>query len=170
MIKSFLDCYQRRPRAEPGALAKGLFDVRKADEDRQEVFGWGSIANLPDGSVYKDHQGDIIDPDTLEKAVYDYVLLSRSGGEMHERGGVAILIESVVFTTEKMQAMGIPEGILPYGWWIGLKVTDADVWEKVKNGTYRMFSIEGEAVRQAVDETGKEIDDAAEQGNEVAGP
>ena len=33
------------------------------------------------------------------------------------------------------------------GWWIGFKVTDDDVWAKVKDGTYPMFSIEGEAVR-----------------------
>ncbi len=46
--------------------------------------------------------------------------------------------------------MGIPEGTLPVGWWIGFQVTDADVWEKVKDGTYSMFSIEGEAERVEV--------------------
>ena len=69
---------------------------------------------------------------------------------MHERGGVAYLIESVVFTEEKMAAMGIPEGTLPVGWWIGFQVTDEDVWEKVKDGTYSMFSIEGKAERVEV--------------------
>ena len=49
-----------------------------------------------------------------------------------------------------MQAMGIPAGTLPVGWWIGFKITDKDVWEKVKNGTYQMFSIEGEAERVEV--------------------
>ena len=72
-------------------------------------------------------------------------------GEMHERGGAAVLIESVVFTEEKMKAIGIPEGTLPVGWWIGFKVLDEDVWEKVKNGEYPMFSIEGEAERVEVD-------------------
>lgn len=47
-------------------------------------------------------------------------------------------------------AMGIPEGTLPVGWWIGFQVTDADVWEKVKDGTYSMFSIEGKAERVEV--------------------
>ena len=69
---------------------------------------------------------------------------------MHERGGAAVLIESVVFTEEKMKAIGIPVGTLPVGWWIGFKVTDPDVWEKVKDGTYPMFSIEGEAERVEV--------------------
>lgn len=66
---------------------------------------------------------------------------------MHERGGCAVLVESVIFTPEKIAAMGIPEGTVPAGWWIGFKVTDDDVWAKVKDGTYPMFSIEGEAVR-----------------------
>ena len=71
---------------------------------------------------------------------------------MHERGGAAVLIESVVFTEEKMKAMGIPSGTLPIGWWIGFKVLDEDVWEKVKDGTYSMFSIEGEAQRVEVED------------------
>ena len=53
---------------------------------------------------------------------------------------------------KKMEAMGIPEGTLPTGWWIGFQVTDADVWEKVKDGTYSMFSIEGEAKRVEVED------------------
>lgn len=43
-------------------------------------------------------------------------------------------------------------GTLPVGWWIGFKVTDSGVWEKVKDGTYTMFSIEGEAERIEIDE------------------
>ena len=71
---------------------------------------------------------------------------------MHDRGCFAFLVESVIFTKEKMAAMGIPEGVVPEGWWIGFKVTDDEVWEKVKDGTYPMFSIEGEAVREEVDD------------------
>ena len=94
----------------------------------------------------------MIDPEELENAAYKFVRLYREGGEMHERGDCAVLVESVVFTEEKMKAMGIPEGTLPVGWWIGFFVTDDDVWEKVKNGTYPMFSIEGEAERVKVED------------------
>ena len=95
----------------------------------------------------EDCVGDIIDVEELEQAAYNFVELYREGGEMHERGGCAVLVESVIFTPEKIAAMGIPEGTVPTGWWIGFKVTDDDVWAKVKDGTYPMFSIEGEAVR-----------------------
>ena len=46
---------------------------------------------------------------------------------MHERGGAVILIESVVFTEEKMQVMGILIGMLLIGQWIGFKVLDKGV-------------------------------------------
>lgn len=151
MKHSFLAHYNQRPRAEPTPTAKGLLTVQKADEERHMVFGWASIAQMPDGSIVEDYQSDVIDINDLENAVYEYVLLYRDGGEMHERGGVAVLVESCVFTEAKMEAMGIPAGTLPLGWWIGLKVTDDDVWAKVKDGTYRMFSIEGEAVRQEIE-------------------
>mgnify|MGYP000818437354 FL=1 len=110
------------------------------------------VAIRADGEEIEDWQEDIIEPEELENAAYQYVLLYREGGEMHERGGAAVLVESVVFTEEKMQAMGIPAGTLPIGWWIGFKVTDEDVWEKVKDGTYPMFSIEGEAERVEVED------------------
>ena len=48
--------------------------------------------------------------------------------------------------------LGIPDGTLPVGWWIGFKVTDEDVWAKVKDGTYPMFSIEGSAIREEIPE------------------
>lgn len=123
----------------------------KSDDDKMLAFGWANVSMRVDGELIEDWQADIIEPEELERAAYEYVLLYREGGEMHERGGTAVLIESVVFTEEKMQAMGIPTGTLPVGWWIGFKVLDEEVWEKVKDGTYPMFSIEGEAERVEVE-------------------
>ena len=131
-------------------VIKGRFKIMKSDDEKMLAFGWANVSMRVDGELIEDWQGDIIEPEELESAAYEYVRLYGDGGEMHERGGVAVLIESVVFTEEKMQAMGIPAGTLPVGWWIGFKITDKDVWEKVKNGTYQMFSIEGEAERVEV--------------------
>ena len=128
-------------------IVKGRFKIAKSDEEKKLVFGWASVSMRVDGEVIEDWQDDIVDPEELEHAAYQYVLLYRDGSEMHERGGVASLVESVVFTEEKMKAIGIPEGTLPVGWWIGFKVLDEEVWEKVKDGTYSMFSIEGTAER-----------------------
>ncbi len=138
-------------KSNPDNVIKGRFKIMKSDDEKMLAFGWANVSMRVDGELIEDWQGDIIEPEELEAAAYEYVRLYGDGGEMHERGGVAVLIESVVFTEEKMQVMGIPAGTLPVGWWIGFKVTDKDVWEKVKNGTYPMFSIEGEAERVEVE-------------------
>lgn len=155
-MKKFSDFIKKSAepqKKEPASnVIKGRFKIAKSDDDKQLAFGWANVAIRADGEEIEDWQEDIIEPEELENAAYQYVLLYREGGEMHERGGAAVLVESVVFTEEKMQAMGIPAGTLPIGWWIGFKVTDEDVWEKVKDGTYPMFSIEGEAERVEVED------------------
>lgn len=148
-MKSFNEIMKIRdePETKDVPVEKKKFQIKKSDDEKMQAFGWASVALTENGEVLEDWQHDIIEPEELEQAAYKFVNLYREGGEMHERGGVAYLIESVVFTEEKMMAMGIPEDVLPVGWWIGFQVTDADVWERVKNGTYSMFSIEGEAQR-----------------------
>ena len=128
----------------------GRFSIQKSSDEKRLAFGWASISQDESGAELVDLAEDIIDPDTLENAAYEFVRLYREGGEMHERGDCAVLVESVVFTKEKMAAMGIPEGTLPTGWWIGFYVTDDEVWEKVKSGEYPMFSIEGMAIQETV--------------------
>lgn len=155
-MKKFSDFIKKSAepqKKEPASnVIKGRFKIAKSDDGKHLAFGWANVAIRADGEEIEDWQEDIIEPEELENAAYQYVLLYREGGEMHERGGAAVLVESVVFTEEKMQAMGIPAGTLPIGWWIGFKVTDKDVWEKVKDGTYPMFSIEGEAERVEVED------------------
>ena len=148
---------------QPEAVAKrqpesgnisGRFKIKKSDDEKRLAFGWASAAADINGETVVDCYQDIIDIEELEQAAYKFVELYREGGEMHERGGCATLVESIVFTPEKIAAMGIPEGTVPTGWWIGFKVTDDDVWAKVKDGTYPMFSIEGQAVRVPENEEG----------------
>lgn len=133
---------------EPGPAEKS-FSVLKTDEDKRLVFGWASISITVAGEQLEDRQEDIIDPEDLEEAAYEYVLEFRDTGEEHipsmrKKGK---LVESCVLTAEKQKAMGIPEGTVPVGWWIGFKIEDDAAWDRVKNGTYKMFSIEGKANR-----------------------
>jgi hypothetical protein len=139
------------------AISKGggtrKFAVVKSDDDKRQVFGWASVAVRVGGETIVDWQQDIIEMDELEKAAYEFATDYATAGEMHERGGVGRLIESVIFTKEKAAAMGIPPVMLPQGWWVGFKIDDPAVWGKVKDGTYNMFSIEGTAERQEVNMT-----------------
>lgn len=124
--------------------------ISKLDDDQHLVFGWFSVAANSDGTTIVDSDNDTIPIAELERAAYDFVLNSRNGGEMHERTGVATLIESIVFTPEKIAALGLPEGSLPYGWFGGFKIADEDVWQKIKSGKYTMFSWGGRATREAL--------------------
>lgn len=119
------------------------FDVYKAREDEQLVSGWASVSVNADGSIPLDWQDDIIAPETLEKAANNFMLDYRGSGVMHDGGAVGTVVESIVFTKEKQQAIGIPEGTVPQGWFITVKVHDPEVFAKVKDGTYKMFSIQG---------------------------
>ncbi|MFE9742947.1 XkdF-like putative serine protease domain-containing protein [Streptomyces sp. NPDC006477] len=127
-------------------------DISKTDEDKRLVFGWCSVGIMPDGSVVDDKQGDVLDDvEEIEKAAYEFVLNSRDGGEMHVRKGVSTMVESFVSTPEKCAAMGIPEGTLPVGWWVGFRVEDEEVWKAVRDGKYKMFSVHGKGTRKALD-------------------
>lgn len=126
-------------------------DFAKVDEERRLAFGWAYVAD-DDGNVIVDHSGDFVDkialPD-LEDAAYEYVLHSREADDMHERfDNIAKLVESVFITPDKLKAMGLEGGRT--GLWIGFKVSDDDVWEKIKDGTYSAFSIRGSGRREAV--------------------
>lgn len=126
-------------------------EISKVDDDQMLAFGWASVGIEKGGSIVDDHQGDVLDtPEEIEKAAYRYVLESRDGGEMHIRKGVATLVESFASTPEKWEAMGIPEGTLPVGWWVGYKVHDPEVWKGIKDGRYRMLSVHGRGNREPI--------------------
>lgn len=146
-FSELIDIHAAFPQEDKTDVIKSRFEIKKSDDEKMLAFGWASVSVRMDGKLIEDWQEDIVEPRELEHAAYEYVRLYREGGEMHQRGGVAVLVESVVFTEEKMRAMGIPAGVLPVGWWIGFKVLDEDVWKKVKDGTYQMFSVEGTAER-----------------------
>ena len=130
------------------------FTIIEKNDEKHLVFGWASVGIDKEGNVVIDKQGDVIDsPEEMEKAAYDFVLHSRDGGEMHIRKGVSTMVESMVITVEKADAMGIPRGILPeLAWWTGWKVNDEEVWKGIKSGKYPMFSVHGRGVRTVIEE------------------
>lgn len=132
---------------QKSVLLSTTFKVAKVKEDEGLVSGWANVAVQPDGSLPLDWQDDIIRPETLEKAAINFMLDYRGSGVMHEGEVKGIVVESIVFTKAKQAAIGIPEGTVPEGWFITVKVLDKSVFELVKNGIFRMFSIQGSAKR-----------------------
>ena len=128
--------------------------VSKALEDKRQVYGWASITEM-DGKPVVDLQGDYVTIEEIEKAAHSYISKSRKGGDMHLRNGeepkhVADLIESVVITPEKKEALGLPAES-PTGWWVGFQVHDEATWNLVKKGDRPMFSIHGSGRRHEVE-------------------
>lgn len=114
------------------------------------VYGWASVVEKVVDGIRKaivDHQDDIIPLPVLEHGVVDFMQDYRTSGEMHTGDANGVIVESAVMSPEKALAMGFPEDVakaMPSGWWIGVKVTP-EVMKRVKDGTYKMFSIQGDA-------------------------
>jgi len=141
-------------RFEP-ASSKVLFnmEILAKDLDQRLVFGWLYVCRKADGTPVVDHSGEQVAIAELEKATYSFVLKSRQAGQMHEKIGVGQLVESVVFTSEKRAAMGIPDGVIPDGTWVGFKIQDQESWDGVKSGRFKMFSFGGQAIRRTIGST-----------------
>jgi hypothetical protein len=120
--------------------------IEKIDEEQRLVFGWANVPNPPGkdlGDPKVDLQDDQIMLSELEKAAYEYVEFLGEGDEMHTDEVKAQLVESMVFTPDKMAKMGVDwQG--NYGWWVGFRV-EPGAFAKIKDGTYSMFSIGGSA-------------------------
>ena len=101
----YFNDYIRSPAQTQDSIRKSLnrVDITKKDEEKQYVFGWAKIAVDENGKQLVDRQNDLIDPEELEQTAYTYVEFYREAGEMHERGGAGVLIESIIFTKEKMR-------------------------------------------------------------------
>lgn len=120
--------------------------------EQQLVFGWANVTIQEDGTAPLDWQGDIIETTVLEAAAYNYVLKNGRVNQEHAWDtDCGWLVESMMFTKEKMEALGIPEGTLAEGWFVGFYIPDPVVYKKVKDGEYNMFSIEGSARRIPLD-------------------
>ena len=145
----------RKKAAEQGRAIqvnkKYKFEVKKSREDNNLVFGWAYVAKDAKGQVVVDHSTEFMDMEDLEMSMYVYNLAFREGGEVHKGAKNGMLVESMVFTKEKQKILGIPDGVLPEGAWVGLYFPDDKTFQKVKSGEYSMFSIEGLARRKEVD-------------------
>ncbi len=147
-----IDCKYCRLSGADESLAKiedavFKFVVKEADADQQLIFGWASIVMKGDLLVI-DKQGDMILPEELERAAYDFMTDGGTHGHMHADIGTGRPIESMVFTKEKQEALGIvikdaDSGEQIVGWWTGFKVDDPKVWARHKAGELPEFSIGG---------------------------
>lgn len=121
------------------------FSVIKLDEEQRIVYGWASVSTYK-GDLVVDLQGDVIKPETLEKAANNFMEHLRVGKTMHEGEVTGRVIHSLPLTKEIGDALGIESDM--EGWIVGYKVYDNSTWEGVKSGKYKAFSIGGRAMKE----------------------
>jgi hypothetical protein len=121
--------------------------IAKVDEDARLVFGVALTATDASGQEVTDHQGDVISPEDMALASYEYVQSSRDAGIMHEGpGGIGALICSVPLTPEIRKSAGLEPG--PAVWFVGYRITDDAAWQRIKSGELAEFSIGGTSLRE----------------------
>lgn len=128
---------------------------QKFNDEQRIAFGLASVVHGPDGELIEDAHGDLLEADSLEKAVYEFNLFSRDADVMHVERGIGLLVESMVITPEKFAAIGESLDLdmpadPPVAWWVGFKVFDEEVWKAIKAGVLPMFSITGEGERTEI--------------------
>jgi hypothetical protein len=117
------------------------------NEEKRVISGPLMISDLP--IFRKTEEGEeyyvVFNADTIRKIVYKYMKEGRTNSvnEMHETAldGV-FMFESFIIDDRKKTPKGYDE--LPEGSWFGsFRVENDDVWQQVKDGDFRGFSVEG---------------------------
>ena len=119
--------------------------ILKADDEQRLVYGWASVVTEK-GEPVVDRQGDVIEPDTLVKAVNGFMEHIRVGKQMHTGDQIGAVIHSMPITKEIGESLGIQSD--REGWIVAFKVYDDNVWAKVKSGELAAFSIGGRAIKE----------------------
>ena len=95
-----------------------------------------------------DAQLEIISAEEIEKAAYDYMLRSRNIDTMHQTNAPIYVVESYVAPCD-LTIEGTP--VIKGSWVLSVFITDDVLWEKVKKGDYRGFSVLGLANKTPVE-------------------
>lgn len=121
--------------------------ILKTDDEQRMVFGWASVVTEK-GEAVVDRQGDVIEADTLVKAVNEFMEHVRVGKAMHVGEQVGVVVHSLPITKEIGDALGIQSD--REGWVVAYKVFDDDIWNMVKSGELAAFSIGGRAQKEEI--------------------
>jgi len=117
--------------------------IVKVDSERHLVYG---VFLYPEKA---DHDGDVISALDIEKVAHGFMIDYRDIDEMHKKETMdAEIVESFIAWKDDLDFFG---KILAKGTWAGtIHVNDDEVWEKVKDGTYKGFSVRISGFREPI--------------------
>lgn len=86
-MKTFNEIMKIRDEPETkNPVAKRKFQIKKANDEKMQAFGWASVAIAESGETLEDCKATVIEPDELESAAYKFVdLLPGRRRDAHER-------------------------------------------------------------------------------------
>lgn len=120
----------------------------KVDEEQRIVYGWANVITEK-GQPVIDTQGDIIEADELVKATTEYMKSERVAKHNHRGDQIGTVLHSFPMTFEIAKSLGIDTKGRE-GWLTGMHIAKDELWEKVKSGDLKAFSIGARAVRVPV--------------------
>lgn len=118
--------------------------ILKLDDSKRLVYG---VFLVP---AKADRQGDVVSIDDVEKVAHGFLKGYRAVDEMHEKQTTdADVVESAI-ATEDMNYFGKP--VIKGTWYGAIRINTDEVWDKVKSGEYKAFSVRIWGQREPVKE------------------
>lgn len=104
--------------------------IKEQSEELQVVYGIVYEPNMADSD------GDYMTAETIIKAAHNFMVASREIDRNHSESPLACFpVESFIARKGDSQ---FPEG----AWVLGVKIVDRALWEEVKSGKYKSFSLQ----------------------------
>lgn len=122
-------------------IKKGV-EFCKLDDDRRLVYGFVLVPDV------MDLQGDICSKEDIEAAAHDYLVNARLIKAQHRSATDADVVESYIAPID----MNIDGTLVPKGSWMMVtKINSTAMWQAVKKGDIRGYSIGGIGTREEME-------------------
>ena len=118
------------------------FLTKYANDEEQVVYG---VVLSP----FPDAHGDVVPPEEIRKAAHRFLAFGREIGLHHEGQPIeAHVVESFIAPHELRYENGAT--VFPGEWVLAVHLPDRELWERVKQGEFMGFSIQGWGLRESL--------------------
>lgn len=151
----FLVCKTLNADAPDDAFVHEIPVVKMIDGAKEERFVLAPVAT----PNKKDGHGSVIPPEVIRRAAHGYLANHRMMDDRHDlapllgKGSPGVPVESYILHQDTTFPSPTGPRVVPMGsWMMGVRVTDDDVWARIKSGALKGLSIWGRAIARTVPE------------------